>query len=38
MVAHKAVRTEMSLNVLAYNIRRIMTSFGAKRLQEALAT
>ena len=34
----KAVRTEMSLNVLAYNIRRIMTSFGAKWLQEALAT
>jgi hypothetical protein len=27
----------MSLNVLAYNIRRIMTSFGAKWLQEALA-
>ena len=34
----KAARTEMSLNVLAYNIRRIMTSFGAKWLQEALAT
>jgi transposase len=34
----QAVRTEMSLNVLAYNIRRIMKSFGAKWLQEALAT
>jgi transposase len=33
----KAVRTEMSLNVLAYNIRRMMTSFGAKWLREALA-
>lgn len=33
----KAVRTEMSLHVLAYNIRRIMTSFGAKWLQGVLA-
>jgi hypothetical protein len=34
----KAVRTEMSLHVLAYNIRRLKASFGAKRLQGALAS
>lgn len=33
----KAVRTEMSLHVLAYNLRRIMTSLGVGRLRKALA-
>jgi transposase len=33
----KAVRTEMSLHVLAYNIRRIMAAIGAARLRQALA-
>jgi hypothetical protein len=33
----KATRTEMSLHVLAYNIRRIMASFGGKWLREAFA-
>ena len=34
----KAVRTEMSLHVLAYNLRRIMTAIGVARLRHALAT
>ncbi|HEY7645942.1 MAG TPA: transposase [Hyphomicrobiales bacterium] len=33
----KAVRTEMSLHVLAYNLRRIMASLGTGRLRNALA-
>lgn len=33
----KAVRTEMSLHVLAYNLRRIMASLGVGRLRNALA-
>jgi transposase len=33
----KAVRTEMSLHVLAYNVRRITAAIGAGRLREALA-
>jgi len=33
----KAVRTEMSLHVLAYNLRRIMTTIGLARLREAFA-
>jgi transposase len=33
----KAVRTEMSLHVLAYNVRRIMATIGAARLRQALA-
>ena len=33
----KAVRTEMSLHVLAYNIRRIMATLGMGRLRRALA-
>jgi transposase len=33
----KAVRTEMSLHVLAYNIRRIMGAIGVARLRQALA-
>jgi hypothetical protein len=34
----KAVRTEMSLHVLAYNLRRVMAAFGARWLRHALAT
>jgi hypothetical protein len=34
----KAVRTEMSLHVLAYNLRRIMAAIGVARLRHALAT
>jgi hypothetical protein len=34
----KAVRTEMSLHVLAYNVRRIMATIGVGRLRQALAT
>ena len=33
----KAVRTEMSLNVLAYNLRRIMATLGIGKLRTALA-
>ena len=33
----KAVRTVMSLHVLAYNLRRIMATVGAGRLRNALA-
>jgi hypothetical protein len=33
-----AVRTEMSLHVLAYNVRRIMATIGVARLRQALAT
>ena len=33
----KAVRTEMSLHVLAYNLRRIMASLAVGRLRNALA-
>lgn len=33
----KAVRTEMSLHVLAYNLRRIMAAIGMGRLREAFA-
>jgi transposase len=33
----KAVRTEMSLNVLAYNLKRLMATLGIGRLREALA-
>jgi transposase len=33
----KAVRTEMSLHVLAYNLRRIMATLGIGRLSTALA-
>ena len=33
----KAVRTEMSLHVLAYNLRRVMATLGVGRLHEALA-
>jgi hypothetical protein len=33
----EAVRTEMSLHVLAYNIRRFMATLGAKGLREAFA-
>jgi hypothetical protein len=34
----KAVRTEMSLRVLAYNLQRIMAAIGVARLRKALAT
>ncbi|NJO34141.1 MAG: transposase [Rhodospirillales bacterium] len=34
----KAVRTEMSLHVLAYNLRRIMTAIGVAKIRQALAT
>ena len=34
----KAVRTEMSLHVLAYNLRRIMATIGVPKLRQALAT
>jgi hypothetical protein len=33
----KAVRTEMSLHVLAYNLSRMITAFGAGWLNRALA-
>jgi hypothetical protein len=33
----KAVRTEMSLHVLAYNLRRMMATLGMSRLRRALA-
>jgi transposase len=33
----KAVRTEMSLHVLAYNIRRIIASLGGQWLRKAFA-
>jgi hypothetical protein len=31
------VRTEMSLQVLAYNMKRMISIFGAKRLLQAIA-
>jgi Transposase DDE domain len=31
------VRTEMSLQVLAYNMKRMISIFGAKRLMQAIA-
>jgi transposase len=33
----KAVRTEMSLHVLAYNLRRVMAALGAGWMRQALA-
>ena len=33
----KSVRTEMSLHVLAYNLKRIMATLGMARLHSALA-
>jgi hypothetical protein len=33
----KAVRTEMSLHVLAYNLRRVMAAFGVGQMRQALA-
>ena len=32
------VKTEMALNVLAYNMKRVMAILGVVRLREALAT
>jgi hypothetical protein len=32
------VRTEMSLHVLAYNLRRVMTTLDMGRLRSVLAT
>ena len=32
-----AVRTEMSLHVLAYNLRRVMAAFGVGWMRQALA-
>jgi transposase len=32
----KAVRTEMSLHVLAYNLRRAMTALGVRWMRQAL--
>ena len=32
----KAVRTEMSLHVLAYNFRRLLSTLGAGRLQAVM--
>jgi transposase len=34
----KTVRTEMSLHVLAYNLRRIMAAIGVPKLRQTLAT
>ena len=31
------VRTEMSLQVLAYNMKRMISIFGVKRLMQAIA-
>jgi hypothetical protein len=36
--AEGGVRTEMSLHVLAYNVRRIMATIGVARLRQAPAT
>ena len=33
----KAVKTEMSLHVLAYNLRRIMATLGMGKLRKAIA-
>jgi transposase len=33
----KAVRTEMSLHVLAYNLRRLLTVLGVSKLRAAMA-
>ena len=34
----KRVRTEMSLQVLAYNMKRVVTILGVKPLMEAIKT
>lgn len=34
----KNVRTEMALNVLAYNIKRVIAQIGIRRLIEAIPT